>query len=54
VILQNLGFAGLVILGLVTSTLTGWMTLPVGVVGHEGSTLLVVVNGLRLLRRPVA
>jgi len=54
VILQNLGFAGLVILGLVTSTLIGWMTLPVGVVGHEGSTLLVVVNGLRLLRRPVA
>jgi Cd2+/Zn2+-exporting ATPase len=54
VILQNLGFAGLVILGLVTSTLIGWMTLPVGVVGHEGSTLLVVLNGLRLLRRPVA
>jgi len=52
VILQNLGFAGLVILGLVTSTLIGWMTLPVGVVGHEGSTLLVVLNGLRLLRRP--
>jgi Cd2+/Zn2+-exporting ATPase len=51
VILQNLGFAGLVILGLVTSTLIGWMTLPVGVVGHEGSTLLVVLNGLRLLRR---
>jgi Cd2+/Zn2+-exporting ATPase len=52
VILQNLGFAGLVILGLVSSTLIGWMTLPVGVVGHEGSTLLVVLNGLRLLRRP--
>ena len=52
VVLQNLGFAGLVILGLVTSTLIGWMTLPVGVVGHEGSTLLVVLNGLRLLRRP--
>ncbi len=54
VILQNLGFAGLVILGLVTSTLIGWMTLPVGVVGHEGSTLLVVLNGLRLLRRPTS
>jgi len=23
---------------------------PVGVVGHEGSTILVVLNGLRLLR----
>lgn len=52
VILQNLAFAGLVILGLVGSTLIGWMTLPLGVVGHEGSTLVVVANGLRLLRRP--
>jgi Cd2+/Zn2+-exporting ATPase len=24
--------------------------LPVGVVGHEGSTIVVVSNGLRLLR----
>ncbi|MFQ5960492.1 MAG: heavy metal translocating P-type ATPase [Candidatus Methylomirabilales bacterium] len=52
VILQNLAFSGCVILGLVASTLIGWMTLPLGVVGHEGSTLLVVANGLRLLRRP--
>lgn len=52
VILQNLAFAGCVIIGLVASTLIGWMTLPLGVVGHEGSTLLVVVNGLRLLRQP--
>jgi Cd2+/Zn2+-exporting ATPase len=26
------------------------LPLPVGVVGHEGSTILVVLNGLRLLR----
>ena len=26
------------------------MPLPLGVVGHEGSTLIVVANGLRLLR----
>ena len=52
VILQNLAFAGCVIVGLVASTLVGWMTLPLGVVGHEGSTLLVVANGLRLLRQP--
>jgi Cd2+/Zn2+-exporting ATPase len=52
VILQNLAFAGLVILGLVASTLIGWITLPIAVVGHEGSTLLVVVHGLQLLRRP--
>jgi cation transport ATPase len=27
------------------------MTLPVGVLGHEGSTVLVVLNSLRLLAR---
>jgi Cd2+/Zn2+-exporting ATPase len=54
VILQNLAFAGLVICALVVSTFVGWMTLPLGVVGHEGSTLLVVANGLRLLRPPAA
>jgi Cd2+/Zn2+-exporting ATPase len=32
-------------------TLFGGIPLPLGVVGHEGSTLLVVANGLRLLRR---
>ena len=24
--------------------------LPLGVIGHEGSTLIVVLNGLRMLR----
>jgi hypothetical protein len=24
--------------------------LPVGVIGHEGSTIIVVANGLRMLR----
>jgi len=28
----------------------GELTLPAGVLGHEGSTLLVTLNGLRLLR----
>jgi hypothetical protein len=28
----------------------GVINLPAGVVGHEGSTLLVTLNGLRLLR----
>jgi Cd2+/Zn2+-exporting ATPase len=27
----------------------GSIPLPLGVVGHEGSTLIVVANGLRLL-----
>ena len=29
----------------------GDLPLPLGVAGHEGSTILVALNGLRLLRR---
>ncbi len=49
IVRQNLGFAVLVILTLILSTLLGHLPLPIGVVGHEGSTLVVVSNGLRLL-----
>ena len=34
------------------ATLTRGIPLPLGVVGHEGSTVIVVLNGLRLLRTP--
>jgi Cd2+/Zn2+-exporting ATPase len=34
---------------LVVLALSEGIPLPVGVVGHEGSTILVVLNGLRLL-----
>jgi len=47
---QNLAFASLVILSLITATFVANLPLPLGVVGHEGSTLIVVLNGLRLLR----
>lgn len=50
VIKQNLAFAGLVIILLISSAVFGLVPLPIGVVGHEGSTLLVVMNGLRLLK----
>ncbi len=50
VIRQNLTFALGVIVVLVIGTLLGMTSLPLGVVGHEGSTIIVVVNGLRLLR----
>ena len=50
IIVQNLSFALGVIAVLVTATLTIGIPLPLGVVGHEGSTILVVLNGLRLLR----
>ena len=46
---QNLAFAMAVILVLVLSAFGANLPLPLGVVGHEGSTVLVVLNGLRLL-----
>ncbi|HYF91729.1 MAG TPA: heavy metal translocating P-type ATPase [Symbiobacteriaceae bacterium] len=48
-IIQNLGFAVAVILTLVTLVLIGGLNLPLAVVGHEGSTIVVAFNGLRLL-----
>ncbi|MGH2534512.1 MAG: heavy metal translocating P-type ATPase [Thermomicrobiales bacterium] len=50
IIRQNLTFSLAVIAVLVASTLTIGIPLPLGVVGHEGSTIVVVTNGLRLLR----
>ena len=50
IIRQNLTFALSVIGVLVIGTIFGITTLPLGVVGHEGSTIIVVMNGLRLLR----
>ncbi|WTZ45227.1 heavy metal translocating P-type ATPase [Streptomyces sp. NBC_01390] len=47
---QNLVIAGVCIAGLVTWDLVGTLPLPLGVAGHEGSTVLVGLNGLRLLR----
>lgn len=51
VVTQNLVLAGVVIAALVTWDLVGHLPLPLGVAGHEGSTVLVALNGLRLLRR---
>ncbi len=47
---QNLAFASGVIVLLVALTFGLGIPLPLAVVGHEGSTLLVVLNGLRLFR----
>ena len=46
----NITFALLVIVVLILSTLFVGIPLPLGVMGHEGSTIVVVLNGLRLLR----
>ena len=50
VVRQNLAFAVSVMVVLVILALGGWIGLTAGVVGHEGSTVVVVFNGLRLLR----
>lgn len=50
IVRQNLTFAVSVMLGLVVLALGGWIGLTTGVIGHEGSTVVVVFNGLRLLR----
>ena len=49
VLYQNLVFASAVIVVLIISALGFSLPLPLGVVGHEGSTVLVCLNGLRLL-----
>lgn len=49
-VVQNLVIAGVFITGLVIWDLVGTLPLPLGVAGHEGSTVLVGLNGLRLLR----
>lgn len=51
IIRQNLAFAFAVMATLMVLAIVGNIALPLGVVGHEGSTLLVVANGLRLLVR---
>ncbi|MBP8125506.1 MAG: cation-transporting P-type ATPase, partial [Caldilineaceae bacterium] len=56
IVRQNIIFSIGVILTLVTLTVIvpifvkGYaLPLPLGVVGHEGSTLIVITNGLRML-----
>jgi len=51
VVVANLSIAGVVIAGLVIWDLVGTLPLPLGVAGHEGSTVIVGLNGLRLLRK---
>lgn len=50
VVIANLVIAGSFIAVLVAWDLIGHLPLPLGVAGHEGSTVLVGLNGLRLLR----
>ncbi|MCA1221904.1 heavy metal translocating P-type ATPase [Streptomyces sp. 8L] len=49
-VVWNLVIAAVFISGLVAWDLAGRLPLPLGVLGHEGSTVIVGLNGLRLLR----
>ncbi|MEK5282715.1 MULTISPECIES: heavy metal translocating P-type ATPase [Paenibacillus] len=50
IVKQNMIFAVTVIAALMISNFVQGIALPFGVIGHEGSTILVILNGLRLLR----
>jgi cation transport ATPase len=51
VVIANLTIAATFIAVLVVWDIVGHLPLPLGVAGHEGSTVIVGLNGLRLLRR---
>jgi len=50
IVKQNIVFSMSVIALLISSNFFQVLDLPLGVIGHEGSTILVILNGLRLLR----
>lgn len=50
VVKQNILFSLCIIGLLIVSNLFQVLDLPLGVIGHEGSTILVILNGLRLLK----
>ncbi|WP_028784891.1 heavy metal translocating P-type ATPase [Thalassobacillus devorans] len=50
IVRQNVVFSILVIMVLIISNFLQVLDLPLGVIGHEGSTILVILNGLRLLK----
>ncbi|MBM7707407.1 heavy metal translocating P-type ATPase [Chryseomicrobium aureum] len=50
IVKQNLAFSIAVIALLIISNFLQIVNLPLGVIGHEGSTILVIVNGLRMLK----
>ncbi|KAB7704156.1 cadmium-translocating P-type ATPase [Bacillus aerolatus] len=50
IVKQNVIFSITVIMLLIISNFFQVIDLPFGVIGHEGSTILVILNGLRLLK----
>lgn len=50
IVKQNVVFSILVIMCLIASNFFQVIDMPFGVIGHEGSTILVILNSLRLLK----
>ncbi|WP_110113539.1 heavy metal translocating P-type ATPase [Bacillus sp. CGMCC 1.16541] len=50
IVKQNIIFSISVIVLLICSNFLQILDMPFGVIGHEGSTILVILNGLRLLK----
>jgi Cd2+/Zn2+-exporting ATPase len=53
IVKQNVFFSITVIFILIISNFFQVINLPLGVIGHEGSTILVILNSLRLLNRNI-
>ena len=53
IVKQNIVFSISVIGVLIISNFLQAVDLPLGVIGHEGSTILVILNGLRMLNRNI-
>ena len=49
VVVQNVGFSLLIVLLLIALSLSGRLSVVAGVMAHEGSTVIVLLNSLRLL-----
>ncbi|GGP08498.1 heavy metal translocating P-type ATPase [Oceanobacillus neutriphilus] len=50
IVKQNIVFSLAVICILIASNFLQVINMPLGVIGHEGSTILVILNGLRMLK----
>lgn len=50
IVKQNIIFSISIILLLIATNFFQLLDMPLGVLGHEGSTILVILNGLRLLK----
>ncbi len=53
IVKQNIIFSIGIIILLIASNFLQVVDLPLGVIGHEGSTILVILNGLRMLNKNV-